>query len=524
MNALDLTVAEMNLSDAADRGITVTELATLDQPVDVLRETTAAFVGRALRGPINEPVLVHSFGEFRRRFGDVWSRSSLGPAALQFFEHGGRNLYIVRVANNARGAMICLPASGTALVLRALEPGSTETIRAAVDYDGIDADNDELFNLTLQRVDPQSRLVVDQELYQRASYRAESPQFIVDMLLTSSLARVESPLPTHRPEATAGAHIAVAGSYIGPTQEGTDGHELSDYDLVGSRKPEAGLFALEQVPQFDLLYLPPPGKRRDLGPTAVLAAERYCRARGAMLLVDPPLQWPTVQDALAGVREQGYASPNLLSYFPRMVHRYDDTPTPRAVGGALAGLLCKLDRKHGTWRKLSENGLGFSRELRPAIAVETAEIQQLLRAGINVITRGPAGSARMHGSVTMGRRGAAHREFASLPVTRLCLRVINAIETATRWAVFAADDTGLAQRIRAQVTACLTHLVELGAFENETFVVECDAGMRKRTGGAARDFTIYVAFQPLGASEPIAFSIHQAVAGSRVTSTAFAPG
>jgi phage tail sheath protein FI len=168
--------------------------------------------------------------------------------------------------------------------------------------------------------------------------------------------------------------------------------------------------------------------------------------------------------------------------------------------------------------------LGFSRELRPAIAVETAEIQQLLRAGINVITRGPAGSARMHGSVTMGRRGAAHREFASLPVTRLCLRVINAIETATRWAVFAADDTGLAQRIRAQVTACLTHLVELGAFENETFVVECDAGMRKRTGGAARDFTIYVAFQPLGASEPIAFSIHQAVAGSRVTSTAFAPG
>ena len=82
----------------------------MDQPIDAAPETTAAFVGRALRGPLNTPVLVHTFGEFRRRFGAAWSRSSLGPAVKQFFDHGGRNLYVVRVANNARGAMICLPA------------------------------------------------------------------------------------------------------------------------------------------------------------------------------------------------------------------------------------------------------------------------------------------------------------------------------------------------------------------------------------------------------------------------------
>ena len=121
------------MSDALDRGITVTEIAAMGHPIDATPETTAAFVGRALRGPLNTPVLVHNFGEFRRRFGDIWSRSSLGPAVRQFFEHGGRNLYIVRVVNNARGAMICLPASGSALVLRALEPGSTERVRAAVD-------------------------------------------------------------------------------------------------------------------------------------------------------------------------------------------------------------------------------------------------------------------------------------------------------------------------------------------------------------------------------------------------------
>ena len=128
------------MSDAADRGITVTEIAATDQPIDAAPETTAAFVGRALRGPLNTPVLVNSFGQFRRRFGDMWSRSSLGPAVQQFFEHGGQRLFVVRVANGARGSMLCLPASGSALVLRAIEPGSTESIRAAVDIDGIDDD------------------------------------------------------------------------------------------------------------------------------------------------------------------------------------------------------------------------------------------------------------------------------------------------------------------------------------------------------------------------------------------------
>ena len=92
------------MSDAFGRGITVTEIAARGDPVDVTPETTAAFIGRALRGPLNIPILIHDLGEFRRYFGDVWSRSSLGPTVRHFFEHGGRDLYVVRIANNARGA------------------------------------------------------------------------------------------------------------------------------------------------------------------------------------------------------------------------------------------------------------------------------------------------------------------------------------------------------------------------------------------------------------------------------------
>lgn len=512
------------MSDAADRGITVTELAAMDQPIDVLRETTAAFVGRALRGPLNEPVLVCGFGEFRRRFGDIWSRSSLGPAVRQFFEHGGKRLYVIRVANNARGAMICLPASGSALVLRALEPGSTELIRAAVDYDGIKADSEELFNLTLQRVDPQSGLVIDQELFGGLSTATGSQNFVADRLLTSSMVRIESPLPTHRPEETSGAHVAFNTNYVEHTQEGGDGHELSDYDLVGSQKHQEGLFALEKTAQFDILYLPPPGKHRDLGPTSILAAERYCRSRGAMLIVDPPNHWDAPLTAVSGVRNQDLASPNLVGYFPRMLQRGDADAKLCVVGGALAGLMCKLDRSHGAWQATNQQGLGFSRDLLPSVDVDAAQMQILIRAGVNVIARGPAGSAKLHGSVTMSRGSEAHRLFASLPVRRLCLQVLKTIDEATRWAVFEAENTRLADRIRAQVTAYFSCLADLGALESDRFVVECDAGVRKREQGVDHGFAIFVVFHPRASAVPVSFTLHQTVAGSRVASTAFAPG
>ena len=512
------------MSDTADRGITVTEMAAMDQPIDVLRETTAAFVGRALRGPLNEPVLICSFGEFRRRFGDIWPRSSLGPAVRQFFEHGGKRLYIVRVTNNARGAMICLPASGSALVLRAVEPGSTERIRAAVDFDGIKADSDELFNLTLQRIDPLSGLVNDQELFSGVSTVAGSHNFVGDVLLTSSMARVESPLPTHRPEETSGTNVAFNINYVEHTQEGADGHELSDYDLVGSQKHEEGLFSLDKIEQFDMLYLPPPGKQRDLGPTSILAAERYCRSRGSILIVDPPIAWGSPQAAVSGARDQGLASPNLVSYFPRMWQRDEDDVQARAVGGALAGLMCKLDRNHGAWRETNQQGLGFSRNLLPSVDVDAKQMQALFRSGLNVIAKGPAGSARLHGSVTMSRGSESNKLFSSLPARRLCLQVLKSIDEATRWAVFEAESARLADRIRAQVSAYLSCLADLGAFEDDKFIVECDAGLRKREPGVDHGFAVFVAFHPRASEEPVAFTLHQTVAGSRVASTAFAPG
>ena len=69
----------------------------------------AAFVGRALKGPVNQPVMVRSFADYTRVFGGLWQPSTLSYAVEQFFENGGRAAVIVRVVNGARPPTLTLP-------------------------------------------------------------------------------------------------------------------------------------------------------------------------------------------------------------------------------------------------------------------------------------------------------------------------------------------------------------------------------------------------------------------------------
>ncbi len=487
----------------------------MDRPIDVPSDTTAAFVGRALRGPLNTPVLIDSFAMFQRRFGGIWQRSSLGPAVQQFYDHGGKQLYVVRIANDARGAMICLPAAGGVLILRALQPGSTENFRAAIDYDGIGID-EQRFNLTIQRIAPDTGLVADQEFYRQLTCQEGEGGFIGDELLSSSLIRAQMPTPGGRPAKT-------DENYVLEVQRGTDGSSLSDYDLVGCASRSTGIFALNEIDHFDLLYMPPPARDRDLGPAAILAAELYCRKRGAMFVMDPPRSWRSVREAIEGIRAADYASPNTLTYYPRVYAKEDGVPLPRAAGGAITGMLCKLDKNHGPWEDLDQRGYGLSSNLVPVVELNVDDAQMLVKEGINVIAGHTAGRAMICGSVTLARGGQLDGKFSSLTVRRLCLEITNTIDHATRWTAFAPNSTGVAERVNSLVHAYMSSLADSGAFADDMFVVQCDAGLHSRPVNKDRGITILLAFHPIGSDETVSLTLHQTMSGCRVASTAFAP-
>jgi hypothetical protein len=267
---------------------------------------TVAFVGRTLKGPVNEPVVITDFARFQRIFGGLWSDSLLPHSVEQFFEHGGTRAVIVRVASGARAPTIDLPAGRGRLTLLGISPGCQEALRASGDHDGIARQDQDLFNLVVQRVRARgSELVEAQEIFRRVSILPGSARDVARKLANSQLVRVTGELPRSRPDITRGADPQAMIGYVECNDDGDDGQWLSDYDLIGSEAQRTGMFALRDGPRFNFLYLPPPSLDRDIGMSVLVVGARFCRRQHALLLVDPPARRTTTQmafDGLAGAR------------------------------------------------------------------------------------------------------------------------------------------------------------------------------------------------------------------------------
>ena len=94
-----------------------------------------AFVGRAARGPVDEPVPIAGVRRVRTdRFGGLWRDSGLGYAVRDFFINGGSSALVVRVVHARRPALdarrpgrdglVTLSAGAEGLVLAASGPGA----------------------------------------------------------------------------------------------------------------------------------------------------------------------------------------------------------------------------------------------------------------------------------------------------------------------------------------------------------------------------------------------------------------
>ena len=101
----------------------------------------SAFLGRARRGPVDEPVPLSSFADFERAFGGLWSPSALTYSVRDFFLNGGSQAVVVRVYSPpaSGGGSASLTIAG--LQIEATDPGSWgNAITATVDTAGITDD------------------------------------------------------------------------------------------------------------------------------------------------------------------------------------------------------------------------------------------------------------------------------------------------------------------------------------------------------------------------------------------------
>ncbi|MEO8314218.1 MAG: hypothetical protein ABI645_05430 [Pseudomonadota bacterium] len=438
-----------------------------------------AFVGRCLKGPVNEPVAIAGFNEFEQHFGSLWSQSMLPHAVEQFFEHGGQRAIIVRVVSEGLAPSIDLPAGDERLVLLALCPGSQEFIRVAVDYDGISQQDQDLFNLVVQRVRKRgSELVQSQEIFRRASILQGSARDVARMLSASGLVRVSGPLPTQRPDITRGSDPRELVGYVDCNNDGDDGQVLSDYDLIGSENGRSGIFALLGGPSFNYLYLPPPARHQDVGMSALVVGMRFCRHRHAMLLVDPPCRWKLVQQALEGMRDWPFHTADALMFYPRLMApdrlqgKMDEFPPSAAAAGMLV-----RERGERMWQEIGEPAL-LRPTATPLVWVDRLQRASLAQRGVNAlrVIRTPARDVVPMCTLAGEMGNGPDARF--LGARQLALFISASIERGTRWVTIEGNTARARERVCRQVEEFLRQLAEGGALagaeRNLHYFVLCD--------------------------------------------------
>ncbi|MFN6203353.1 MAG: hypothetical protein ACK496_12840, partial [Acidobacteriota bacterium] len=258
-------------------------------------------------------------------------------AVQHYYQNGGVEAVIVRIAKNASSAMVVLT---NGPVLTAKYPGAWgNRLRVRVDYN-TDPLNDQTYNLTVR--DHETGI---EERYLNVSTNINAPRALEKLLQQSQLVTVTSnqeARPTEHANVVSGEDqfadlpaIPAFGEVDGVSAPlssrftlasegiGTDGDPLTDAEYVGDEANKTGIYALHKSDIFNLLVIPPISRRTDVAVQTLSKAAKLCVDRRAMLLVDAPAGWDVHnfdQNQLGTfIREFGPdLARNVALYFPRL--------------------------------------------------------------------------------------------------------------------------------------------------------------------------------------------------------------
>lgn len=166
-------------------GVYVQEKSSGVKSITGVATSIAAFFGRAVKGPLNKAVRCLSFADFVRAFGPPHAQSDLSASVKQFFDNGGTDCYIVRLANGAQRAGIDLENSGGTVVLRATAKMDGEWgngVRLEVNYNT--PNPGETFNLRV--LQEEGGKVVAEELHTNLTMDPAAARFAPTFVTQSS--------------------------------------------------------------------------------------------------------------------------------------------------------------------------------------------------------------------------------------------------------------------------------------------------------------------------------------------------
>lgn len=280
--------------------------------------------------------------------------------------------------------------------------------------------------------------------------------------------------------------------------------------VLGDRALRQGLYALEDVDQFNLLCLPGVGDRHVLA-----AAQDYCAERGAFFIMDAPIEAETPNEMLTTVASRNFPkSDHAAVYYPWVFIDAEHGKRRLAPpSGGIAGLYARTDLERGVWKAPTGNRARLVDVHALSYLLTDDESDRLNHLGINCLRMYPELGAVCWSASTLRRVDQLNTEFDHVPVRRMANFLEESISRGLQWAMFEPNNEALWARIRKQVDAFMHRLFVGGAFqglsEREAYLVKCDGDTTKPEDIEMGHVNLHIGFAALKPDEFVMIKIQQ---------------
>jgi uncharacterized protein len=532
-------------------GVYVEEIPSGVRTITGVGTSIAAFVGRTLKGPVDQPVVVTSFDDYVRTFGALSLNYPVGFAVRDFYLNGGAQAVIARVyyrpapptpppATAPAPSIVDLSANG--LALQASSPGSwanklrVRVTKVAAPAAGqphplkdvaelLGVDPLKLFNLAIH---DRSTGVTEEFINLTAS--VDSARLVRGILRNgSALARAKDGALT---DPTAAHPAPAAGKGVwedDPASTGvtadaapSDPLTIADHFSTGDSSttppgPPTGLPLLAQADLFNLLCIPPDKLDTSVPPALHPIAAKFCVDHRALYVVDPPADWDTIAEVkpdTLGIN--GTDARNAALYFPRVVQAnplHGDQPETFAACGAIAGVMARTDVARGVWKAPAGIDAGLTGVLGLSVTLNDAQNGLLNPLGVNCLRTFPIIGNIVWGARTLRGADVLGDEYKYVPVRRLALFIEETLFRGLKWVVFEPNDEPLWGQIRLNVGAFMQGLFRQGAFQGtsarDAYFVKCDKDTTTQNDINLGIVNVIVGFAPLKPAEFVVLKIQQ---------------
>jgi uncharacterized protein len=536
-------------------GVYMVEVPPAVRAITAASTSTAAFIGMAEKGPVNEASLVTSFKDFLDTFGGFTNKDLLGiedtrglpyngiylPYAVwAFFQNGGRQCYIIRLAPDAVPSSAKVPGKdgGDSFTVSAKGPGAGgNKIYVAVTNGTIDLPDPTPEDPTKRKPTYKVEVKTDdgtESFDGLIMDKGEDNSIDTYINENSNFVKISDVDPASEPElkpkeAPEGASPSAGGGGGGTTlvtveEQGyklggaTAGRDVSDKDVVDQLT--VGKSALDKIPDVSLIAAPGFTSHEVIS-AGFTYAERHRNGLGdAFFIADIPPTVANKNDVKKFVTNPLFQPSNSgygALYFP-WIYARDQTARgrnpkiPLPPSGFIAGISARIDYVRGVWKAPAGTEAGVSGH--QGLTAELTDMDQgvINLAGVNALRTFP-----LYGTVVWGSRTVSHDiAWRYVPVRRMANFLKSSIYDGIQWAVFEPNHEPLWDALRLTIGGFMMDLFRQRALQGSTpeeaFFVKCDRETTTETDQQNGIVNVLVGFAPLKPAEFVVVRLSQKVA------------